>query len=130
MLSPSKQETAVALGIDVGGSSVKLGIVCTDGRLFGGDVVYSPRQSSPESFFEPVLRSAKKLIQSAQEKGLRVANVGCGIPGTFEESAEVSTLCNVPCLEGFAVRPYLTRQLGFLSLSTMTRAWPRWEKSR
>lgn len=32
MLSPSKQETAVALGIDVGGSSVKLGIVRTDGR--------------------------------------------------------------------------------------------------
>lgn len=111
MFSPSNKESDLALGIDVGGSSVKLGIVSADGQLLGDDVVYSPQQGSPESFFEPVLRSAKQLIQEAREKGLRVASVGCGVPGTFEEGAEVSMVCNVSCLEEFDVRAYLVRQL-------------------
>jgi ROK family len=100
-----------ALGIDVGGSSVKLGIVRPDGEVISRATLPNSENVSPQSFFAPVVKVAGQLVADARSEGLLITSAGCGIPGTFEEGAEFTNLCNVPCLHGFAIRPHLEREL-------------------
>ncbi len=89
----------LALGIDIGGSSVKLGLVTGGGEILARAQVPFDRSLDFSAFAETLGEAAGGLIGKASSP---VAAVGVAAPGQVEPGTGISVagVENVPCLEG------------------------------
>ena len=82
------------IGIDVGGMTIKAGIVDENGKLYIKDAV----PTLPERHYSEIVRDMAELCKSiAAKQGIditEIAGVGMGIPGTINSKAGVITYSN------------------------------------
>ena len=105
-------DRAAAIGIDIGGTGAKAGLVSQTGHIHA-------RSSAPTSDsddrptvlgrYEEIIRD---LLGQANAAHLRVSGIGVGLPGYLDEDYGTMTYGNVRCLEGFALRDYLAGVFG------------------
>lgn len=101
------------VGVDIGGTSVKIGVVRGDGGRF--EVVKQaaiPTQAGDpgEVFVRRVAAAVRELLATT---GLKAAGVGLGCPGLITpEPGVVRKSPNLPNLMGFPLREQLAREVG------------------
>lgn len=104
-----KSAEPVRLGIDIGGTNLKLGLVDARGQLLASRSVPTPAEGGAEAVAGEVGRQARRLLEEQGAEDCRGA--GLGVPGTVDSERGVVLYSNnlhwgdVPLVE--LLRPYL-----------------------
>lgn len=102
---------ALALGIDLGGSVAKLGLVPAAGALLAqADLPMPSDAPTPEATLEPIAVAAEALLATAAAEGLDVSAVGCGISGYLNLATGAIDQNNTAALNGFPIGAWLANR--------------------
>ncbi len=97
------------IGVDIGGTNIKYGIVSTSGRILNKGFVSSGLDR------KGVLSNLRRVIDSslvfARKRKIKLSSVGVGVPGTVDiiKGKIVGIPPNLPFLADFALRKYLQK---------------------
>ncbi len=101
------------VGVDVGGTNVKIGVVDDDGQTVAETKFPTQPNKSPELAFEQAKRELDQLITAADFTWDDVAVAGLGTPGPMDiKSGLILTPTNLPGWHNFPVRESLAKALG------------------
>jgi glucokinase len=104
MQSPGARNGSTALGVDIGGTKIRVAVVDTEGRIgwSGTKPTPSTTAATPEQA-ELVWSTVAALVAEAMEQGApAAAGVGCG--GPMENGNETVSPLNIPAWRGFRLR--------------------------
>ncbi|MBU1638341.1 ROK family protein [bacterium] len=76
---------AVALGIDIGGTNTKIGLVTRSGKLIAKETTSTPDSHSIEDVLRVIVQISAELISSNQ---VAIEGVGIGAPGVVDLACE------------------------------------------
>lgn len=82
------------LGIDIGGTTVKMGLFSLDGAKRKEGVFRSSREVSPEDFLKGLAKEARRLVESDGDLD-DLKGIGIGIPGPVENQKVVTNVVNL-----------------------------------
>ncbi|MGM9618572.1 MAG: ROK family protein [Oscillospiraceae bacterium] len=100
----------VTIGIDVGGTNLKAGVVDESGRILHSKKIPLGPWQGGEMFTERLRTLAETAAEEAGFQKSDIAWVGMGFPGAVDDETGVLTyITNIP-LSGFPVREYFQRQ--------------------
>jgi glucokinase len=105
--------SAVAMGVDMGGTTVAGGLVAGDGQVLT-HVQQPTHGMGPGRALETVLDICATLEDVANARGLRLAGVGVGVPGTVDAERGIigTDIHYVPELAGTELAAILGARLG------------------
>lgn len=110
MSAPAYLQRA-ALGLDLGGSSAKLGIVAEQGELLFTQQLPFVALDSLSAVLDSLRRALQQLRHEAAAQQVELVGVGCGVPGNLDSDRSTILLNNIAALDGFPLRPWLVEQL-------------------
>lgn len=96
-----------ALGMDVGGTSARLAVVCDDGEIFASFSEPTGFDSSRDALLDRFSWLVEQARQASD--GLPIEGVGIGMPGLQDEQGRVISASNLPALSGVDVRGEIER---------------------
>jgi glucokinase len=104
----------LAVGIDVGGTSIKSGLIDESGRvLYRSRLQTPPRSSSAQAIVDTIIESGIKARAAAERVGVAIGGVGLGLPEYSLGPDWIQRQCsNIPALEGVALYPPLRSAFG------------------
>jgi glucokinase len=105
-------DQAVAIGIDIGGTSAKGGLVTIDGQVHAQASVATADDDALAMVLARYQTLIGDLTGQARALGLRVAGIGVGVPGYLDDLRGAMTYGNVRSLEGFNLRAHLADLFG------------------
>ena len=73
-----------AIGVDIGGTTVKLGLVDTRGKIILKDVFPTTQGKTRAALLEGMAQHIRAMILKAGAKGFHVSGVGVGAPGPID----------------------------------------------
>jgi len=85
-----------AIGIDLGGTSIKLGIVTDEGKIIKKNSVATMAEKGPDSIISQIKKGIKELLEGNK---LKINGIGVGCPGVV--STKKGTVENPPNLPGW-----------------------------
>ena len=101
------------VGVDFGGTNVKVGLVNARGRVVRAHVVSSKAIPQPASFVDGVCRLVGSLAQSVGARPAGLRGVGVGAPGPVDVArGVVHSMVNVPGWHEVPLARLLERRLG------------------
>ncbi|MEM7367953.1 MAG: ROK family protein [Bacteroidota bacterium] len=77
------------IGIDIGGTSIKYGIVNQAGRVYWEAKKPTNAQTSRQEVEQNIIDTAKEAVQKAKERGLAIVSIGLGTPGLVTKGGVV-----------------------------------------
>lgn len=83
------------LGIDLGGTSIKAGIVNQEGEILLKDQAPTGVSDGLDQMIENICNLGRKLLSKAQEQHLLVEAVGLGVPGPVDQDGRVIKCVNL-----------------------------------
>lgn len=96
------------VGIDIGGSSAKVGLVDDSGRVLRRETVPTGREIAAELLIERLARSVSDVL-----RGSTAAGIGVAAPGFRRPDGEgVVNVSNLPGIDGFPLRSALETATG------------------
>jgi len=103
------------LGIDIGGSGVKAGVVTPDGTIHGHSLVPlakgMDKQTGP--ILEAAIRAGREALGKAGREGVQATAVGIGVPGVVDaKNGVVVASANLEGLRGVALAKHVSEALG------------------
>lgn len=102
-----------ALGIDLGGTALKAGLVSSAGTVRHTVVMPSKACLGPAAAMEQVRGAAEVLRREARDGGIEVLRAGVGCPGTIDAEGTLGgALPNLPGFAGVAIVPLLQQAVG------------------
>ncbi len=103
-----------AIGIDLGGTNLKGGVVDDTGRvLLKRSQPAPPKDSSADEIVASLVGLTRELRRESEALGLQPEGVGLGVPNFIEGPDWIQRqVNNLPGLNDFAIRPPLTAALG------------------
>jgi len=106
--------TRAAVGVDVGGTSIKTGLIDDSGHvLFRTQVETPPKDSSPDRIVDAIIEVGMLARAAAERADATVDGFGFGLPEYSVGPDWVQRQSgNLPALEGFALRPPLCAAFG------------------
>jgi glucokinase len=106
-------EARAGLGIDVGGTTAKLGIVEAAGQIRGRATVPTGFQLSAEGLIARLTEAARPLLDQAAQAGLEIRTVGLALPGMLlPDRSGVRNVTNMPGLNNAPLRDRLAETIG------------------
>ncbi len=113
MKSRNNKKNRHAIGVDFGGTSVKLGLVNDQGQIKNRLRINTKEAASTEAWLEAVGRGIEQLCPAADRAALNVAGVGVGVPGFVDfDRGFIYDLPNVPGWKGVHLVHLLERHVG------------------
>jgi glucokinase len=106
--NPEMPETPLAIGVDIGGTSVKIGVV------YRGNVIEQAAPFPTQDFDgpDPLIEMVVEIIDELRSRHRGVAGVGVGVPGFVDfENGVVHNLTNVRGWENCRLKAILTEKL-------------------
>ena len=101
-----------AIGVDIGGTSVKLGLVDARGKILVHDSFATKGISGRTAFLGVLSVRILALAAAARKRGLKVAGVGIGAPGPIDvERGFVYSFPNIPGWENTPFKKLLEKKL-------------------
>lgn len=101
------------LGIDIGGSSIKAGVVRTDGVVVGKLRLPLPVEHGPGAALEAVCSAVSQLLAEIELTPADVAVIGVAAPGTLDLAAGVMLHpFNLPGWENLPIVDYVRERFG------------------
>ena len=102
-----------AVGVDIGGTSVKLGLVNAEGRVLARDGFLSGYAARRAALLGTLAERTKRLLALARRRGLEPVGVGIGAPGPVDvERGTVYFFPNIPGWKNTPLRKILQARLG------------------
>ena len=95
------------LGIDLGGTNIKAGVVDDDGRPASKVSLPTDAEKGPEAGIDSLVEAGKRAVETSGLDWDRIAAVGLGSPGTMDIHA--GTLLDPPNLPGWTNLPIRDR---------------------
>ena len=74
---------SASVGIDLGGTSIKLGVVTPEGDVIARSEIPTPT-GHPREAVREISLAVKKMIESSGLNPLRIGKVGVGTPGVLD----------------------------------------------
>ncbi len=103
----------VAIGVDIGGTSVKLGLVSASGKVLARDSFSTKAAGGRKAFLHLLTTRIAALGHEAKKRHLKVAGVGIGAPGPIDVARGfVYFFPNIPGWRNTPLRALLERKLG------------------
>lgn len=101
------------LGVDVGGTNIKIGIVDDQGQTICSDSVPTDPKASPDIAIEDIREKVAELVKNYQVDTDNIVAVGLGTPGTMDVPAGMLLRPhNLPGWWNFPIRDRLSEALG------------------
>src|SRR2546425_5867736 len=98
-MTHEEREPQAGLGIDVGGTSAKLGIVDAAGRIRWRATVPTGYRLSAEGLVTGLAGASRSLLDQARQAGLEVRTAGLALPGMLRpDRSGVRNVTNLPGL--------------------------------
>lgn len=86
----------VYIGVDIGGMSIKAGIVDLNGEIIKKDSVVTNTENGPKPFLKDVKSLLQRLLVFAKENGYEVHGIGFGVPGVVNNKlGTIDYACNL-----------------------------------
>ena len=102
----------VAIGVDIGGTSVKLGVVDGAGKLLMRDNFSTKELKGRKAMIKKLVECIQALVKQAEAKGMKVRGVGVGAPGPIEvEKGFVYFFPNIPGWKNTPFKQLLEKRL-------------------
>lgn len=99
------------LGVDIGGTSTKAGIVDAAGALSSVDSI--PTGPNPELFLSALCELIGRTLEAGRSAGAEMAGIGVAVAGFLDERRDHLVYnSNLAWLEGFSLRAPLARRFG------------------
>lgn len=116
---------SVAIGIDVGGTNLKFGLVARNGKIIKRKVLPSLAQEGYKRVLSQIVKGIRQLIDAAE--GYRILGLGIGTPGLVDSiHGIVYNLTNIPGWKNvnlkkimemeFGVRVYVDNDVNLMAL--------------
>lgn len=87
-------EEQVAIGVDIGGTKIAVGLVGQDGAIRFSQIVPTPVQDGAGAIIQSVIRLSRDMLAEARMKGFAVMGVGVGTAGQVDAQAGVIRYAN------------------------------------
>lgn len=105
MPNPSAQ--TVAIGIDLGGTAIKGGLVAADGAILDKEQVSTEADGGPDHVLKRIVGQIEYFKSRAAGQGIDITRVGIGAPGIL--SHKTGTIIAPPNLPGWRNVPIVAR---------------------
>ncbi len=113
IISPSQAKAPFFLGVDVGGTSVKIGLVDDNGATLARSADPTLEEAGPEAAMQQAAAAMQSLLAGVGASLEQVAAVGLGAPGTMDiPSGMVLEPPNLPHWRYFPLRDCLADLCG------------------
>ena len=108
IISRSEAKSPFFLGIDVGGTGIKFGIVDDNGATLGRSRIETEQEKGPEDACSRMLAESQKLAGQCEVDFKSIVNVGLATPGTMNITAGILLQPhNLPTWWDFPIRDHL-----------------------
>ena len=99
------------IGVDIGGTNIKYGIVSSSGRKLISWIEPCGRASGRKELLVNLKSGIGSLFLAAEKRKLKIHSIGIGVPGTVDLSKGkiVGVPPNLPFMADFSLRKYLSR---------------------
>lgn len=102
-----------AIGVDIGGGSVKLGIVSVEGRVLAREFFLTTSTKGREAMLDVLTSHIFDLKRTAKKKGLSLQGIGIGAPGPIDvERGFIYFFPNIPGWKNTPLKECLEKRLG------------------
>ena len=106
-----------AVGLDLGGTDIKAGLIATDGRIVAKLVRPTLPQREPDAVLAEMASLAVDVITQAGVAGSSVVGLGVGAPGPLSPSRGIIfKAANLPTFHDVAIRDQLARRTGLATI--------------
>ncbi|MGH7197914.1 MAG: ROK family protein [Candidatus Omnitrophota bacterium] len=103
----------VAIGIDIGGTNVKLGLVSPSGHVIARDTFPTKGPGGKAAFLRALKERTDRLVREARRIHLKVTGVGVGAPGPIDvERGFVYFFPNIPGWKNTPLKSLLEQRFG------------------
>ena len=93
--APSRSRYGI--GLDLGGTSIKAGLVDGTGRVVASDTISTDRTGGPKAIIDQLAELSRRLMDQAGTDADAVAGIGVGIPGIIDyPRGRVAVCVNLP----------------------------------
>jgi len=101
------------IGVDIGGTNIKYGIVSSSGKILYKEIISSGLDR--KGFLSNLRKGVDSLLLFAREKGIKINQIGIGVPGTVDilKGRIYGIPPNLSFLKDFALRKYLQRYFDY-----------------
>lgn len=100
------------VGVDLGGTNLKVGLVSADGKMFDRQSCATEADRGPQHVLSRIAEAVRRLCETAGLNLADVAAVGVGAPGPLDTKAGVVLLApNLPGWRNIAARDRLAEDL-------------------
>ena len=100
------------IGIDIGGTNLKAGLVDEDGLLLAVKTMKIREVSDPDALTDTLVAQTRELAQEGGVPMEEIASVGAGVPGVVDiRTGSIVYTCNLP-LRNIPLRKLFKRRLG------------------
>jgi glucokinase len=112
-MSPSSPAPSYYLGIDLGGTNIKSGVVGDDGRVLSAVKFPTEAERGADAGLDRLAEAGRLAVQQSGVSWDQVAGVGLGSPGTMDLPAGMLLdPPNLPGWQNFPIRDRLADRLG------------------
>ncbi|MEM8943901.1 MAG: ROK family protein [Planctomycetota bacterium] len=104
LISLSEASMPLFLGVDVGGTNIKLGLVDDDGRTVGYHSIPTKVESGPDAAVDRIAEGIDQVLQHAGANRSDVARIGVATPTADIHTGKISEPGNLPGWWHFPIR--------------------------
>ena len=104
--------TTAVIGIDIGGTNLRLALVLSSGEILEQRRTASGIEQGRDSFCSHLLASIEDLRGSAAGRGITVHAIGAGVPGLIDRTGLIRSSVNMRPLEGLNLGAFLEERTG------------------
>jgi len=99
------------IGVDIGGTNIKYGIVSSSGRILTCGIIPSCKTSGKKGVLRNLRKGIDSLLVSAKQSKFKINSIGIGVPGTVDlpKGIIVGIPPNLPFMADFYLRKFLKR---------------------
>ena len=101
-----------SIGVDIGGMSIKMGLVDKNGKILH-QLSFKTENVSPENQTEIIAKNIFKLIDESGVEKSQILGLGVGCPGTVNSSEGVVLFAENLDWTNFYIKPLLEKLTGF-----------------
>lgn len=102
---------ALSIGIDIGGTTTKMGVVDQNGQLHARRSLDTQHHRHPQDFGLELAAAIGEMIGGSETKAI-IAGIGIGAPGVDERAGTIAAAANLPFKQPFALAAFLESELG------------------
>lgn len=101
-----------AIGVDIGGTSTKMGVVTLEGEILVRDDVLTPNHLDGETIMQAITAALDRIVPQTRQAELVLRGIGVSVCGYMEPSGDAPDYINLHPLDHYPIRPHFMQRYG------------------